>query len=342
MTIQPLSPRPREIGVTEPIDPALELVKRMLFRPFDLSKWIIIGFCAWLAGLGESGGGGFTGFNNDFTDHGHNHQGADQIRELFHKTQDFVLANLDWILPLGVFLVSVVLAIWLVVLWLNSRGKFMLLHCVALNQAEVEAPWCRYAAQGNSLFWFRLVVGLVGMVLTLPLVLFLVIDIVRMATLGAVDVAGILAALGLVLALVVVGIPLALVHEFTADFVAPIMYLRGSKCTAAWGEFWRLLTSHPGKFALYILFQIVLGLVIGALVVAAVLITCCTAACFLMIPFVGTVLLLPILIFKRAYSLFYLAQFGPEYDVFPQPPVAAEPAATPPDAAIPPIGPVGP
>ena len=76
MTIQPLSPRPREIGVTEPIDPALELVKRMLFRPFDLSKWIIIGFCAWLAGLGESGGGGFTGFNNDFTDHGHNHQGG--------------------------------------------------------------------------------------------------------------------------------------------------------------------------------------------------------------------------------------------------------------------------
>jgi len=31
----------------------------------------------------------------------------------------------------------------------------------------------------------------------------------------------------------------------------------------------------------------------------------------------GTVLLLPVLVFKRAYPLYFLAQFGPEYDVFP-------------------------
>ena len=47
----------REISVVEPISPALEHVKRMLFQPFDLGKWFVIGFCAWLAYLGEAGGG---------------------------------------------------------------------------------------------------------------------------------------------------------------------------------------------------------------------------------------------------------------------------------------------
>ena len=30
----------------------------------------------------------------------------------------------------------------------------------------------------------------------------------------------------------------------------------------------------------------------------------------------GTVLLLPVIMFKRAYSLHYLAQYGPAYNVF--------------------------
>ena len=54
---------------------------------------------------------------------------------------------------------------------------------------------------------------------------------------------------------------------------------------------------------------------IGLLVLAVVLVTCCCAGCLLLLPFIGTVLLLPVLVFKRAYPLYYLAQYG--YDVFP-------------------------
>ena len=57
--IKPVTTRPVEINVVEPISPALERVKRMLFQPFDLGKWFVIGFCAWLACLGEGGGSGF-------------------------------------------------------------------------------------------------------------------------------------------------------------------------------------------------------------------------------------------------------------------------------------------
>jgi hypothetical protein len=48
MTIQPLSSPAREISVTAFLGPALERVKRRLFRPFDLGKGFTLGFCAWL------------------------------------------------------------------------------------------------------------------------------------------------------------------------------------------------------------------------------------------------------------------------------------------------------
>ena len=45
-----------QISVTTPISHAIDRVKQVLFNPFDLGKWFTIGFCAWLAGLGESAG----------------------------------------------------------------------------------------------------------------------------------------------------------------------------------------------------------------------------------------------------------------------------------------------
>jgi hypothetical protein len=107
------------------------------------------------------------------------------------------------------------------------------------------------------------------------------------------------------------------------------MFLRGGKCWAAWKEFYGLLSANPGQFALYILFQIVLSMAIGVIVLGAIIITCCIAGCLMALPYLGTVLLLPVLIFKRAYPLYYLAQYGPEYDVFPPPAVPPVPGASP-------------
>ena len=49
----------------------------------------------------------------------------------------------------------------------------------------------------------------------------------------------------------------------------------------------------------------------------------------LAIPFVGTVLMLPIYVFQRSYSLFYLAQYGPEFNAFAFASQAIAPAAPP-------------
>ena len=213
MTIQPPSNRPREISVTEPVELAYDRVKQMLFQPFDFGKWIVIGFCAWLAGLGESGGGGLNGFNGG-GDHfkGGNREPVEELRHVYHQVRDYVLANLDWILPLAIFVFVFLVALWLLILWLSSRGKFMFLHCVALNVAQVEEPWKKLSRPANSLFRFRVALGLIGLVLLLPMLAFLAVDILRMVVHGEPTVAGVMAAVGLGLLFFVLSIVFALIH----------------------------------------------------------------------------------------------------------------------------------
>ncbi len=328
--IQPVTNSHREINVVEPVSPAFERVKLMLFRPFDLGKWFVIGFCAWLAFLGEGGGAGFHGPGG-----GQGGSGED-LRQAFAHARDFVLSNLGWLVPLVAAVAILGLAILLLVLWLNSRGKFMFLHCVALNKAEVSLPWSQFAPQGNSLFWFRLILGFAGMILTLPLLVIICVLIVKMVLRGEPDPGGIVTSVGLGLAFFLVAIVFCIIKKFTVDFVVPIMRLRQSKCLAAWKEFYGLLSSHPGQFVLYLLFQIVLSIAIGMVVMGVLVMTCC-CCCLMLLPYISTVLLLPVLVFKRAYPLYFLAQFGPEYDVFPPPPPAQPSPGLPYMPVVPPV-----
>jgi len=46
--------------IFKPFGEAFELMKKILFQPLDLKKWLVIGFAAWLANLGAGGGCNFN------------------------------------------------------------------------------------------------------------------------------------------------------------------------------------------------------------------------------------------------------------------------------------------
>jgi hypothetical protein len=297
------------VSVIDPIGPAFERVKTILFRPFDVGKWFTIGFCAWLAYLGSGGGGGGGGG-------GRGGRGSYGVHEDLGQAKHFVLENLHWIIPVAVVAVAVGIVFWLVFTWLSSRGRFMFLHCVAHNKAEVSIPWTKYRQHANSLFLFRIVLGLIGfVVIGLPILLAVGCIVMMIAGDGALAI-GVLGGILIGLVILVGAIIFGLIRKFTMDFVIPIMFLRTISCIAGWREFLTILSVNKARFLVYILFQIVIGIAIGAIVLTAVLVTCCCAACFLAIPYIGTVLKLPIHVFTRSYSLLYLKQFGPEFDVF--------------------------
>ncbi len=306
------------VSVVEPLTPAIERVKTVLFRPFDLGKWFVIGFTAWLAYLGQGGGGNGGGGSPPGGGHGQANPG-----QMFNDLRNFAAANIAWLIPLAVFLVFLAIAIWLLVVWLSSRGRFMFLHCVALNKAEVKVPWHKFSKQGNSLFAFRLILHVIGIFGVLCPMVFVGWLIFAMVQAGQAAVGGIVGAAMLFMAFVAIAICLAVVALFTKDFVVPIMFMRTQTCTAAWGDFMQILGANKGRFIVYVLFKIVITMAIGVMTMLIVCATCCCAACILAIPYIGTVLYLPILVFDRAYPLYYLQQYGPSYDVLtavePQP-----------------------
>ncbi len=312
-----MTPQENQISVIDPISPAIEWVKTILFRPFDLGKWFVIGFCAWLAYLGEGGG---PNFNFNFGRQQHGAPG-----EAFHNAKEVIIENLFWIIPVAITVFVIFIIIGFVITWLSSRGRFMFLHCVALNKAEVVAPWHKFSKQGNSLFLFRIVVGLISFAIVMLIIAMLVvIGIIMFAGSGGPNPLGIIFMVLLAICLIIpTAIIFALIGKFTRDFVVPIMYLREGTCMAAWREFWPMLTGNKGRFTIYILFQIVIALAVGTVILACICITCCCLGCILAIPYIGTVILLPILVFDRSYSLLYLRQYGTGYDVF-----GSEPATT--------------
>jgi len=296
----------KRISVIEPIGPAIERVKLMLFRPFDIGKWFAIGFCAWLAYLGQ---GGFN-LRMPSGDCGSKCSPVESVRQACP-------ANVVLVVLIVVMVIVVAVAIWLALVWLTSRGRFMFLNCVARNTDKIKEPWRNYRTVANSLFLFRIVALILFSVGLAPLIAVIVWCGILLskgsAYLNAFIITGMVF---LVLLIIIVSFVFSIIMKFTFDFVVPVMYIHGLRCTEAWGRFRSILSGNKGSFTLYILFQIVISLAIGAIVMTIALATCCCAACIFMIPYIGTVVLLPLLVFERAYSAYYLRQYGDQFDVF--------------------------
>ena len=195
---------------------------------------------------------------------------------------------------------------------MSSRAKFIFLDNVVHNRAQIVEPWHRLRDLGSSLFLWRLAFAVVcGLMVLLLLILFLA----PAATLSFSDaLAGLsFAAMFLgVLTLVLFGIAAAFVALLLEGFVIPIMYKFDLKATEAWRYFLPWLKTRPWPFILYGLLVLVLGICFAAVFVLLCALTCCIVA----LPYVGTVILLPIWVTYRLFSVEFLAQFDPGFDVF--------------------------
>ena len=105
---------------------------------------------------------------------------------------------------------------------------------------------------------------------------------------------------------------------FLNDFVVPIMYKYNLTAIKAWSRFLPLFTRH---FLYFVLYGIIIFLLIILVVICVILfglLTCCLGFLLLIIPYIGSVVTLPISYTYRAFSLEFLEQFGPEYTFFPK------------------------
>jgi len=310
------------IQYVEPLNRAWNRMKTALFRPFDIHKWFVVGFNAFLAGLMEfsnGGSGARAGKEGNFREFIH----------FPHTAWDWLMGHPLWAVAI-LFGVVVAVAVIVVLTWASSRGVFMFLDNVARDSVEIAKPWREYAKEGNSLFVWRLLLGIavfatVGLVIT--------IFFIRGAALydSGAGLAGILGSvIGLGLLVLGLGLIWGYIALFLKDFVAALMYRNRISCGQAWKLFLGVFRKSPFHFVGYGIIIFLLMIAFAVAVIFAGLATCCIGFIFLVIPYISTVVTLPVWYTYRAFSLEYLAQFGPEYDVFRrQGPAGAEAPAIP-------------
>jgi hypothetical protein len=285
------------IEIFKPFGDAFELMRKILFQPFDLKKWLVIGFAAWLANLG---GGGVGGGNFNYPDKRRGH--VTKLNETIGQIPQPVLIAAICIL------VCLVLLLIVVVAWLRARGRFIFVDCIVRNRVAIVEPWKEFRAEGNSFFLFSL---LVVLVLTPVIVIAGLVLIVPFIPGRGQAQPGVAFWIGLSLT-AFVAVCLIFVWALASQLMVPIMYRQRCRARLAFAQAVDLITSHPGPILLYVLFLLLLGVATVMLSCAVTCATCCIAA----IPYVGTVILLPISVTLGAFSLLFLRQFGPDYDVW--------------------------
>jgi len=310
---EPIAER-REIAYLAPLERAWGRMVGQLFRPFDLAHWLVLGFACWLSQLAGGGGPSFN-FNvpaSVFEDDAD----AATLGGLSGGLPDwFDPENLVAPAAIGCLVLFLLLLLVLipVLMWLSARGQLIFLDGVVHRRAEIVRPWKEFRREGNSLFlWqlgFLLVVIVSAVVVMAPGIVLLVVA----------EKAGD----GLLPGLLVLAVPFAAwlvgvlyIGFFLTAFVVPIMHRERLRTNAAWRVFLPLLRAEWPRFLLVGLFVAALYVLVAIAIVIAGFATCCVLFIVLIIPYVGTVAMLPLFVTYRAYTLEFLAQFSPRFDFF--------------------------
>ena len=305
----------------------------ILFRPFDFGKWCAIGLSAFLAGFLQ-GGNGFNGtsFNNN---------NFNQLQQIPGPRPDLKFdlhqfnANLTHAvsgMQVGVIVLVgagrslFVFAFILLLYWLGARGQFMFLDNIVRNRGAISWPWHYYSRQANSLFGFYLLFMVISFAIFLPILIVAILMCIPLFQHQRWPEGGEIAGfVGLGLVYLAVAFVLGFVLFVFREFGIPLMFRQGLLARPAFWASMNLIKQHTGSVVVFVLlrFAIFIGVVILSVVI------CCVTCCIGSLPYIGTVMLLPVLIYVKCFTLDCLAQFGPEYDVWtvdvppvsrPQPP----------------------
>jgi len=222
--------------------------------------------------------------------------------------------NMSLFIGLAIGVVLFFMIIWLLVTWLSSRGSFMLLDGIVKNRGAIKEPWKEYRHEGNSLFVFKIAVGICGFIafgIAVGLPIYIAMPDIQGEVWSDASWNALIVGIGLFVPFMIVfGIAYPF---FLKVFLIPTMYLKRVQAMEGVHIAWKnLCKGHIGSAVLLLLMFIVFGLGAGVAIVVVTCSTCCIAG----LPYISSVVFLPITVFFACYVLEYLQQFGPEWQFF--------------------------
>lgn len=226
---------------------------RAFLLPFDLRRWAKLALLVFFVGTGGSGANPVQ-FTNSTS--GWSSPGPGGTPQLPTGLPQIGTLELAIIAAVGVF----VLLVWLAFAYVGALFEFVFVESLREEEVHIREYWREFRALGRRLFAFRIVLGL----------LFLLVagGIVAVAAapylLGAARLSFGLLALA---ALLLVGLAIfaGLIRGFTTEFVVPVMLLEDRGVLEAWRQFWPVLTEQWKQFAAYVVVRFVLAIAAGIL-----------------------------------------------------------------------------
>lgn len=306
---------------------SLEWTSAVLFRPFKFKKWIFLCIIALFAAE-------FSGCSINFNLPSH------------QKPLPVSIPKIPWLIPVVIFAVTAGLIFAFFLIWLYSRFSFIFLNSIATNDASIKIPFRENRKAGNSFFKWNI------FFLFITVFLLLILASVFIAGISFLkDFSAILMVILWIFSLFALTAILVLVHIILHDLVLPVMFKDRINIIKAWKVSLRILEKEKFNFFKYLAVKlglriiafiisglftmaVIFALVIQILVLGGLLYSISLAlpegirwGYYILLIIIGiiffisillgiNIILLPIPVFFRTYSLKFLARIDERYDLF--------------------------
>ena len=327
----------------ERIDDAVSLTRSLLF-PFEFGLWARLAVVVFFLGLGSGGGNVGTSVSN----------GPSTAASVPGTGTSVDVPSIPGeIIALLAGIAVVLFLVWLVFAWIGSTMEFVFVEALGEQSLSIRRGFGRHRGRGLRLLAFRLALLLVVLAVFVGLALALFWEpITTLLDGGDPTITGSQIAVGiglLVLAGIVFGIPLVLIHGFTTEFVVPVMLARECGVLAGWSHLWPTIKAEWKQYAVYVIlafglriatsiaggiaiaivavvlaipFVIVgllfgLGAILNGTLIAAVVagIVVLALVFFLAVALVSALVYVPIQSFHRYFALLFVGDVESDFDV---------------------------
>jgi hypothetical protein len=303
----------------------------VLFSPFNFMKWLCIALAAFLYSCGEQGGGSIPSYNpfpslptpaqpaatrSPFAPSpphtpfaGANQAGSQAITAMvqaFHAHMFLAFTLIGLVLVL-------MLAITVIMTWLKARGSFILMDQLVRNSDQIVNPWNELGELANSYTWCALAVTAIFMMtgtILAGITAAIAWPSIAAQTFGTSAVVAIVFGLLAFPIFFILGMIISIILQ---DIVAPAMYARRMTALQVWPDV-RAQIIGP-HFTTILLFCLLYWGIVFCSAFVISLAGCCTCCCAYL-PYVGTVILLPVFVFRRLFGVYFVDQFGGHWSIF--------------------------
>lgn len=298
---------------------ALARMKELLFRPFSFLQWATFACCAWVCSLGAP-----VVFRVSTEQSGSPAQNMEQLSAAALKAFQESCAQLvqsfsssrAWTQTCLAILLYLLLFVWLC--WIRNRGEFMLLHKWYAPQDRLFIGWQLSRRPAHSLFLWRIVVYVIALFCILPIFgsLYRNIIVPYVASGFSPDSLPFRNPQFLygLLGIALISVTSLSLQGMATEFVVPLLYWHPElSALKAWRIVWTFFCRYPGRVFGFYLLQFALCFVWGGLYLLLFLVLLPLGGMYLFsLPFVSDFLLLPMTLFFRSYSVYFLSSWQPD------------------------------